>query len=253
MNHDFRFVLFLFGSFLYVGACSPSTKVDNAGGERVEEVQAPAAVYSAGALRNVMAGGDLSLRVDLDTLQRAGLVALGPLGRLQGEITVLDGSAHVTQMDETGIATPTSPEVIAAPFLAWAYVKEWKNLDSLENINDLKSLEKALEQKAEEKGISLEKAFAFQLSGELESIQWHVISKPLDEQEHTHDLHKQAKVEFQEGRETVQLVGFYSRQHEGIFTHRGDYIHLHVIFSDGRTGHVDGWEAQAPLALSVGF
>lgn len=42
-------------------------------------------------------------------------------------------------------------------------------------------------------------------------------------------------------RATGVLVGFYSSQHHGIFTHHGSDTHVHVVLAEeNASGHVDG-------------
>jgi acetolactate decarboxylase len=61
------------------------------------------------------------------------------------------------------------------------------------------------------------------------------------EKEHNHDLHKKSKVHFTEKSVSGTLLGFYSTQHEGVFTHKGQYIHVHFVNENKRaTGHLDG-------------
>jgi len=38
----------------------------------------------------------------------------------------------------------------------------------------------------------------------------------------------------------VDIVGFFSTDHKGIFTHRDSYLHMHLISSDRKKmGHLD--------------
>jgi len=39
----------------------------------------------------------------------------------------------------------------------------------------------------------------------------------------------------------VELIGFWSDRHQGIFTHKGTHVHVHGRTGDGKlSGHVDG-------------
>ena len=39
----------------------------------------------------------------------------------------------------------------------------------------------------------------------------------------------------------MELIGFWSDRHQGIFTHKGTHVHVHGRTGDGKlSGHVDG-------------
>ena len=37
----------------------------------------------------------------------------------------------------------------------------------------------------------------------------------------------------------VKILGFFSKNHGGIFTHMGSMTHLHILDNNGHSGHVD--------------
>jgi len=45
------------------------------------------------------------------------------------------------------------------------------------------------------------------------------------------------------------VVGFFSRNHEGVFTHSGSRAHLHVVLEKGDSGHVDELRAGPQVKL----
>jgi acetolactate decarboxylase len=50
----------------------------------------------------------------------------------------------------------------------------------------------------------------------------------------------------------VTVVGFFSRHHEGVFTHMGQRTHLHVLSDDGAAmGHVDEIAVPSGAALKL--
>jgi acetolactate decarboxylase len=244
-------MVFISAGVLFFGCAPRQQEQNNAGGEANQWI--PAEVHSAGALRQVMAMGDLNLHIRADTLDLTGLIAVGPLGRLQGEVSILDGVTYITRIDENGEANTQLPDRVEGPFMAWAHVQSWEPLGELFSIADLKDLEQQLAVLAQDRGVDSGRPFPFFITGVVEQLDWHVISKPLDELEHSHDLHKQAKVSFQYANGEVELLGFYSRKHEGIFTHMGDYIHVHAILPDGSTGHVDNLLVQGSVRVWIGI
>jgi hypothetical protein len=49
--------------------------------------------------------------------------------------------------------------------------------------------------------------------------------------------------------ERVTIIGFYSKAHEGVFTHHGSYAHLHILLPNGDSGHVDELEVGPEIEL----
>ena len=224
--------------------------------QRDEPTQFPLAdVYASGALREVMQNGNLQANILIDSLETSGLIGLGPKGRLDGEITILDGQRFITSIDSLGNPTSIKVDSLQAPFFAYANVSSWQSFGYLKEVKDLPSLQVAIEELATIEDLDLTKPFPFQIKGIINSAMYHVINKSADEIEHSHDLHKQAKVSLELGAEEVIFVGFYSQEHQGIFTHMGDFIHIHILFKEsGITGHLDKINADAnKLELWVGL
>lgn len=197
-------------------------------------------VYTAGAAKDVMTGADLSVHVHLDSLmQYPGLVAVGPLENLRGEITVLDGKTAVSTVEKGRIATVQNTDS-KAPFLAYAYVDAWEFKAVSVHLDGLKSIEALIDSLALGAGFAADEAFPFVLSGRWSRADYHIIMRDTTEEVHSHEAHSRAKIKFSEGDIDAELVGFFSRNHEGIFTHKGQYVHVHFLTADRkRTGHLD--------------
>lgn len=224
--------------------------------QKADFVEIPVAeVHVSGVMREVMQNGNLQANILLDTLENEGLIGLGPMGRLRGEITILDGKRYVTSLDFLGNPIPISADSLYAPFFAYSNVSSWQSFGFLKEINDLKSLQAAIEELASIEKLDLTKPFPFHIKGKITQGTYHIINKPADEMEHSHELHNQAKVSFNVPEKEVSLIGFYSQAHQGIFTHMGDFIHIHILFPEnGITGHLDAIVANAnSLELWVGL
>jgi acetolactate decarboxylase len=51
---------------------------------------------------------------------------------------------------------------------------------------------------------------------------------------------KQGQVDVEISNEEVNVIGFFSKHHQGVFTHHSNYTHMHLMTSDGKMmGHVD--------------
>lgn len=206
-------------------------------------------VHTSGAARNVMQGTDLSVTVSLDTLAGAGFTALGPAEDVRGEITAIDGKVFVSRAEDGEIFTAEMPGV-KAPFLAYAYVNAWDTLMTDAVIRDLKDLERFTDSLARAAGIGPDRPFPFRLRAEWERLDFHIIMRDTAETEHAHEAHAAAKMKFSERQGDYDLVGFFSRRHEGVFTHKGQYIHVHAISADRReTGHLDGISHKGALTF----
>lgn len=53
----------------------------------------------------------------------------------------------------------------------------------------------------------------------------------------------QGQTNYELFNENVEIVGFFSTQHKGVFTHHDSYVHMHLITKDeSKMGHVDELE-----------
>ena len=202
-------------------------------------------VFTAGAARSVMMGTDLSPHAQLDTLlEQPHLFALGPVEDLQGEITVFDGQAFTASAPPSGITAQVRPGV-RAPFLVYAYVPSWTAYELDRPIEGTKGLEALIDSLGQAHGYGPEDAFPFLLSGQWDKVDYHIIMRDEAEKRHSHAAHNRAKRRFTLEQAPGDIVGFFSRNHQGVFTHKGQYIHPHFLAADrSTTGHLDGLQHQ---------
>jgi acetolactate decarboxylase len=200
-------------------------------------------VHTSGKAKNVMMGIDLSSTVALDTLLvKQHLYALGPVDDLQGEITVFDGevyAAEVTNKRKRNVKFREA-EGLKAPFLVYAYVPEWKTYSVEVDLQNLKDLENIVDSLGRVHGYTKTDAFPFLIEATFLEVEYHIIKRNKREKQHSHEAHNAAKIHFSNCLIPANLVGFYSRNHEGVFTHKGQFIHVHFLPKDRRiTGHLD--------------
>lgn len=209
-------------------------------------------VFAAGTAKAVMTGADISVHADLDSLLKfPGLIALGPLENLRGEITVLDGIPFVSTAENGGIDTFENREA-RAPFLAYAYVEQWERTTVLVDLDGSESIEVLIDSMARAFGIDADTPFPFLLNAPWQEVEYHVIMRDTTAESHSHEAHKQAKVKFSEKDIEADLVGFFSRNHEGVFTHKGQFVHIHLLTSDRkRSGHLDGIRHRGEITVSL--
>jgi acetolactate decarboxylase len=211
-------------------------------------VQSYSGVSYAGALRNIMHKGDLSSQITIDTaLLTKAHYGLGAVAGLDGEILVWDGLTLISRVDSSQKVAISSPSQIEASLYVYSDVPEWKQINLPDTIQSLESFEAYLG-----RSVSVDSAFPFLIRGEVEKLEWHVIQWDLNDTIHTHDKHKNSGATGQIVSEAVDILGFYSRHHKGIFTHHSRFLHMHFRAKSGMyAGHVDDVRLSSDVAIFV--
>ena len=184
--------------------------------------------------------GQLGPSIALDSLRdRPGLCAVGPLTGLQGEITCLHGSCFVSRVSASGDMIVEHTFDAAAPFLVYAQVTAWDTVTLptiYRGIAGLQAFVDSLTQDAE-------RPFALQLSGRVASARIHIQNHPDGATISSPTEAHAGQVKYHLLDEEVDVVGFFSTEHQGVFTHHDTYLHLHLITRDRRSmGHLEGVE-----------
>jgi acetolactate decarboxylase len=195
-------------------------------------------VQWVGAQRNVLAG-DLSGRIALSTLARLQhLYAVGPLAELRGEISIFDGVPLISRAVDGGIRTDIDFSGEAC-FLVYAQVDAWREIEMPEPIADEATLQEAIVNIALRMAIDVSRPFPFMIRATPERALFHVLDKR-DGLGHNAELHEKAKVRFAIIAQSVEIVGFYSHFHRGVFTPLNSNFHMHVRTLDNAlSGHLD--------------
>jgi len=96
-------------------------------------------------------------------------------------------------------------------------------------------------QEAKKAGIDISKPFAFLLSGNITKLNWHIIDWDESQEDHSPQNHLNSGLNGVLAYGDVEILGFFSKQHEGVFTHKGSNTHMHFRTDDvSLAGHVDG-------------
>jgi acetolactate decarboxylase len=232
-----KFIFSLF--FLIVLSACKTSKESEAVSEENSQLSATE-LHTISAMKKVMMGEDLSAHLKWDTLSKEHLYAVCPLGRIEGEVTVINGEMFTSKVVENNQIEIQHNWNIYSPFAVYAYVKEWEEIETNATFSNDDELQNFIEEIAKKTGRDVSKPFVFRITGNFDAIDYHIISKPLSETTHNHELHDQAKKHFSLQNISGQLLGFYSQHHEGVFTHRGHYIHTHFL-DDKKTnmGHLE--------------
>lgn len=196
----------------------------------------PSKVKVVGAMRNVMWKGELAGTIALDTIQsREGLYGLGPTDYLDGELLILNGKSYVSRVNTDGTIRMEETFQAHAPFFVYANVSEWKELD-LDGIASIQALEEYL---TTIKG-EVNRPFAFGMKGRVAKATIHVQNLPKGSKVSSPADAHVGQMKYEIVDEEVEIVGFYSTEHQGIFTHHDSYVHIHLITTDRtKMGHLD--------------
>ena len=201
-----------------------------------------------GTLRAVH-GGDLSGKVPLQQFsERENIYAVGPVAELDGEITAIDGKFHIARVRHGEIKTDSDLSTTAS-FLVWSEVSAWKQPVALsEKVGNHAQLEKRIESLAAKEGVDTTKPFPFIIEGMVESVDYHVL---VPKKPHQADSdHRDRAKKFSSKGVAAKVIGFFSKNHEGVFTHKGSAAHLHILESNGCSGHVDEIALHAEARVS---
>ena len=220
--------LFILLIVAHLISCSPS-----------EEKETYWLKYAGGRII-MMQEQDFSAKADLDSLKnKKGLMALGPIENLMGEITILDGVIYTSTM-ESDQAVYRKDSVVKAVFLAYGSADAYSVVEVEESLKGLKKIEDFIREKAIDNGLELEKSFPFYLEAQVEDLDYHIMFKE-GEGIHGHQAHQKAKREFKLDHSKVKIVGVWANsKEEGIYTHNGNRTHLHFVSEKSlASGHID--------------
>lgn len=194
-------------------------------------------VKVSGAMSNVMKKGQLQGTILLDTIQnKQHLYGLGPKEYLKGELLIIDGKSYVASVNEDGSIKTEETFDVKAPFFVYANTENWKEYTLPKKIRTLKQLEEFIDKKTKNNN----RPFTFKLQGIFAKINFHIQNLPdgtiVKSPKDAHQGQGKYEGENIEG----EIIGFFSTEHQTVFTHHDTYIHIHFINSE-RTemGHID--------------
>jgi hypothetical protein len=203
-----------------------------------------------GAQRDVLQG-DISGHVTLISFSHLQhLYALGPVERLQGEVSIFDSVPTISRITNNALKIETNFSVSAC-FLVYAQVSAWRQVTLQDAIGDETTLETHIVKFASKVGIDVSQPFPFLINAIPERATFHVLDKR-DGLPHNPELHEKAKVRFLLQNEPVEVIGFYSSRHRGIFTPGDANVHMHIKSADGRmSGHLEKIQLERGATLAV--
>ena len=216
-------------------SCNSTFKEKN-----TKETPTYADIKIVGAMKNVMWIGDLASSIALDTISdKNGLYGLGPESYLTGELLINNGKSYLSKVSSDSTMTVESTFDTSAPFFVYGNVREWNEIELPVDVKHIQSLEKFITDKTTE----AKRPFAFKLIGKASSANIHIQNLPKGTKVSSPAEAHQGQTNYMITNEEVEIVGFFSTEHKGIFTHHDSSLHMHLITKDkSKMGHLDELE-----------
>jgi acetolactate decarboxylase len=220
----------------------------------VEFVGAQSRIFETGK-----ADGVLSLRL---LEGREGVYAVGPLKGLDGEITIFNSRPHITRVRGAGCTVEHSWDQDAI-FLVWSNQRKWRDIAIPENVSGYLELQTFVKAQAEAAGIDSSRPFPFLLAGAPAEIDWHINIDRSEGKPITQELFAKSKAGYVIKGEPVDMIGFYSEHHPGVFISKytpavppasglANALHIHFVSRQGEAaGHVDNLKLGAGMMLRL--
>jgi len=188
-------------------------------------------------MKDVMWKGELFGKINLDTIRnKHHLFGFGPMAYLRGEILILDGVPYQSTVNDKQEILVEQADNILAPFFAYANIQNWNSISLPDQLRNLNDLEYFLDSICSDR----EMPFFFKLSGRIDSAHIHVVHLPEGSSVRSPEDAHQNIVHCRMGSSEVHIIGFYSRNHQTIFTHHDTNMHLHLITCDlKKMGHLE--------------
>lgn len=208
-------------------------------------------VEYVGAQRDIFKTGKAASVVSLEDLAgRKGLYAMGPIDGLDGEITIFDSKPYITQMRGSDYIMDNTFKH-GAFFLVWTEQTKWKDVVVPNTVKGYVDLQNFVKTQAQAAGLDVTKPFPFLLSGTPVEIKWHINVDRTEGKPITKELFLRSKEPFATKNEPVDIIGFYSEHHAGVFLTAAtpvikegsgmlNTIHIHLVSRVSKaSGHID--------------
>ena len=208
-------------------------------------------VEYVGAQKDIFVSGKASSVVSLEDLEgRKGLYAMGPIDGLDGEITIFDSKPYITQVRGSDYVLDKTFKH-GAFFLVWTEQANWIDVPLPAMVKGYVDLQKFVKEQAQKTGIDVTKPFPFLMTGTPVEIKWHINVDRTEGKPITKELFVKSKAPFVTKNEPVDIIGFYSDHHVGVFlaeyapaikegSGMKNAIHIHLVSRTSKaSGHID--------------
>lgn len=201
----------------------------------------------AGSMRAVLYDGETKGQIDLDTIsKRENLYGLGPAAFLQGELLLLNGRSFRSSVMGEKEMEVKETFAAQAPYFVYTWQKDWQEFTLPPSVQTLRQLLDYVDQMTTSKPRPL----VFRVSGRVKQADIHVANLP-------NGVYPSEPKEALSGQQSyrindrdVDIVGFFSVNHQGIFTDLDSYGHLHLITRDeDMMGHLHSFNPETGMQL----
>ena len=149
-----------------------------------------------------------------------------------------DQKLQVTESYEAGVS-----------FFVWAEVPAWDMQPVPAGVETFRHLETFVAEAGRRYGLT--QAFPFLITGSAEAVDFHV-GNATPETPPGMEAALRTAVPFTLQRQQATYVGFWSKQHHGVFTHADQDIHVHLQTPDNKvSGHVDALRFGGEMQLRL--
>jgi acetolactate decarboxylase len=125
---------------------------------------------------------------------------------------------------------------IKAPFFVSANVDQWNEVDFPDSIQTIPQLEVYLDNISK----SQQRPFPFKITATVQSGDIHIVNLPEGTEVHSPEEAHQEQKNYPLENEQAEMIGFFSTEHQGVFTHHDSFVHIHLITTDKlKMGHLD--------------
>ena len=199
-------------------------------------------VYHSGAMSEMGKTG-FAPTISLDSLQKyKQLIGMGPLGKMEGEITILDGKIYGGKSRTSGETLVVNDWKVQAPFLVYADVAKWEKVKLSGSAESLAELEEKIKEAALSSGINLEEPFFFRIEGTFDQMVTHIVTPRSPEMQGY--VAGQNQKNYDHSKESGELIGVYSKIGQRIYTHHDSFMHVHFLNTEKDfTGHLDKFQS----------
>jgi acetolactate decarboxylase len=203
-----------------------------------------------GSQRQTVMTGDRTAHLDLGSLKgRPHLYGIGPIQGLTGEVTIADSRPSLARIGTDNLVHVTESYEAGVPFFVWAEVSAWQTQEMPNELQTFAEVERFVGLAGATAGLT--EAFPFVLTGRPELIDFHIVNARPDIPPGM-EAHQKIQIPFELHSQEVMLVGFWSSQHQGIFTPMGTNMHAHFQTLDNKvSGHVQGLKLAHGLTLAL--
>lgn len=225
-------ITLLFAITLVAGCANSAAKSDS-----TEITDHPPVVSIVGEMRNVMHKGELFGTIDLDTISnKSHLYGLGPVEYLRGEILIVDGKSYISRVLSDSTMSMEESYQVKAPFFVYSNIEKWVEKPIPDSVQTTHQLELFLDAVTKD----AIRPFAFRLIATVDSADIHIVNLPEGTEVHSPEEAHQNQKTYRVINSEVEIIGFFSTEHAGVFIHHDSFVHMHLITKDRtQMGHVD--------------